>query len=45
MCNMTSPGGRLTCVNPRCDGRSHVWAHESSAPDGKRDADERVQRS
>lgn len=39
MCKSTSPGGRLTCANPRCDGRSHVWVHESSAPDRKRDGD------
>ncbi len=39
MCQSTSPGGRLTCANPRCDGRSHVWVHESSAPDRKRDDD------
>ena len=43
MCDMTSPGGRLTCVNRECDGRSHVWAHESSAPDSKRDADQVLQ--
>ena len=39
MCQSTSPGGRLTCANPKCDGRSHVWIHESSAPDLKRDRD------
>ena len=39
MCQSTSPGGRLVCANPRCDGRGHVWVHESSAPDRKRDDD------
>lgn len=39
MCDTTSPGGRLVCTNPRCNGRSHVWVHESSAPDRKRDDD------
>lgn len=39
MCQTTSPGGHLTCANPHCDGRSHVWVHESSAPDRKRDED------
>lgn len=43
MCQTTSPGGRLTCSNPRCDGRSHVWVHESSAPDHKRDVDSALQ--
>lgn len=41
MCRERSPGGRLTCANPACNGRSHVWVHESSAPDRKRDFDAR----
>ena len=41
MCRQPSPGGHLACVNPVCDGRSHVWVHESSAPDRKRDLDAR----
>ena len=41
MCGQLSPGGRLACTNPLCNGRSHVWVHESSAPDRKRDADAR----
>jgi hypothetical protein len=41
MCRQTSPGGRLACANPVCNGRSHVWVHESSAPDRKRDLDSR----
>jgi len=43
MCRQLSPGGRLACVNPVCNGRSHVWVHESSAPDRKRDLDTRGQ--
>jgi hypothetical protein len=39
MCETLSPGGHLTCANPRCNGKSHVWVHESSAPDPKREAD------
>jgi hypothetical protein len=39
MCTTTSPGGHLVCANPTCNGRSHVWIHESSAPDYKRDLD------
>ena len=39
MCLELSQGGRLACVNPVCNGRSHVWIHESSAPDRKRDVD------
>ena len=39
MCDMRSPGGHLVCANPRCNGRGHVWVHESSAPDRKRDDD------
>ena len=39
MCREPSPGGRLACANPVCNGRSHVWVHESSAPDRKRDLD------
>jgi hypothetical protein len=39
MCATTSPGGHLVCANPHCNGRSHVWIHESSAPDSKRDRD------
>ena len=39
MCATTSPGGHLVCANPTCNGRSHVWIHESSAPDRKRDQD------
>ena len=39
MCDVRSAGGHLVCANPRCDGRGHVWVHESSAPDSKRDAD------
>ena len=39
MCDTSSPGGRLACANPCCNGRSHVWVHESSAPDKKRDDD------
>ena len=41
MCRQPSPGGHLLCANPTCEGRSHVWVHESSAPDGKRDRDGR----
>jgi hypothetical protein len=41
MCRQPSPGGRLACANPVCNGRSHVWVHESSAPDRKRDRDAR----
>jgi hypothetical protein len=41
MCRQPSPGGRLACANPVCNGRSHVWVHESSAPDRKRDRDGR----
>ena len=41
MCRELSPGGRLACANPVCNGRSHVWVHESSAPDRKRDVDAR----
>jgi hypothetical protein len=41
MCRQPSPGGHLECVNPFCNGRSHVWVHESSAPDRKRDFDAR----
>ena len=41
MCRQPSPGGHLACVNPVCNGRSHVWVHESSAPDRKRDLDAR----
>jgi len=41
MCREKSPGGRLACANPVCNGRSHVWVHESSAPDRKRDLDAR----
>jgi hypothetical protein len=41
MCRQPSPGGRLACANPVCNGRSHVWVHESSAPDRKRDHDAR----
>lgn len=41
MCREPSPGGRLVCANPVCNGRSHVWVHESSAPDRKRDLDAR----
>lgn len=37
MCDMRSPGGHLVCANPHCNGRSHVWIHESSAPDRKRE--------
>ena len=37
MCAMRSPGGHLVCANPQCNGRGHVWVHESSAPDRKRD--------
>lgn len=43
MCQMKSPGGHLTCANPRCNGRSHVWVHESSAPDDKRERDTALQ--
>ena len=39
MCAATSPAGHLTCVNPQCNGHSHVWVHESSAPDRKSEAD------
>jgi hypothetical protein len=39
MCETKSPGGHLACANPHCNGRSHVWVHESSAPDKKRDGD------
>ena len=39
MCRQLSPGGRLACANPVCNGRSHIWVHESSAPDRKRDLD------
>ncbi|WP_162529669.1 hypothetical protein [Nocardioides caldifontis] len=39
MCATRSPGGHLVCANPHCNGRSHVWIHESSAPDSKRDQD------
>lgn len=39
MCETSSPGGRLICANRDCNGRSHVWVHESSAPDTKRDDD------
>lgn len=39
MCQEKSPGGHLTCSNPNCEGRSHVWIHESGAPDTKRDND------
>jgi hypothetical protein len=41
MCRELSPGGHLACANPVCNGRSHVWVHESSAPDPKRDFDAR----
>jgi hypothetical protein len=37
MCAKRSPGGHLVCANPECNGRGHVWVHESSAPDRKRD--------
>lgn len=42
MCEALSPGGRLRCSNPKCDGRSHVWEHESAAHDAKADADGNV---
>jgi hypothetical protein len=45
MCREPSPGGRLACANPVCNGRSHVWVHESSAPDRKRDLDARDEHS
>jgi hypothetical protein len=41
MCRQPSPGGHLVCANPTCTGRSHIWVHESSAPDLKRDLDAR----
>jgi hypothetical protein len=41
MCSEPSPSGRLSCANLVCNGRSHVWVHESSAPDRKRDLDTR----
>ena len=42
MCEARSPGGRLTCARPNCDGRGHVFIHASSAPDAKVDADSRI---
>lgn len=38
-CTVLSPGGNLTCHNPRCNGRGHVWIHPSSAPDSKAESE------
>jgi hypothetical protein len=43
MCDVTSPGGHLVCANQSCSGNGHVWVHESSAPDPRRDADSEAQ--
>lgn len=45
MCDVTSPGGHLVCVNQNCSGHGHVWVHESSAPDPGRDADSESQQT
>lgn len=34
-CAALSPGGHYTCSREDCDGKGHVWTHESSAPDDK----------